>query len=237
MESCRRVIFLSFLLYLCFGMFGQNSSIRAEPSDGKKTKKIVFQWAFCTLRKTDADQKPRVVGRKTTMNSGDQFKFFVKPQSTCYLYLIHHNSQHQLKILYPLMFNPAVSQNTGSGEQYIPDGDQWFELDENTGQEKFYLLASIQPLSDLEKLIKQYEGADKVNQSGLVDQIITEIRDLRKRHLKFKTYSEKPVTSISKQRRGKQSVRVLTKDIAHYAVEISTTTFFSRTYTIDHREE
>jgi hypothetical protein len=120
MEFCRRVIFLSFLLYLCFGIFGQNSSIRAEPSGGEKTKK---------------------------------------------------------------------------------------------------------------------EGADEVNQSGLVDQIIAEIRNLRKRHLKFKTYSEKPVTIIGKPRGGEQSVRVPTKDIADYAVEISTTTFFSRTYTIDHRKE
>ncbi len=236
MESCRRVIFLSFLLYLCFGMFGQISSIRAEPSGGKRTKKIVFQWAFCTLRKTDAAQKPRVVGRNTAMKSGDQIKFFVKPQSTFYLYLIHHNSQQQLKMLYPLRFNPAVSQNTGSGEHYIPDGNQWFKLDENTGQEKYYLLASYQPLSDLENLIKQYAGADRVNQSGLVDQIITEIRNLRKRHLKFKTYAEKPVAIIGKRRGGEQSVRAHTKDIADYAVEISTTTFFSRTYTIDHRD-
>ena len=120
---------------------------------------------------------------------------------------------------------------------YIPQGNLWFELDENSGQEKFYLLASIQPLSDLENLIKLYQGADKVNQSGLVDQIIAEIRNLRKRHLKFKTYSEKPVTNTGKQRGGEQSVRGLAKDIAHYAVEISTTTFFSRTYTIDHRED
>ena len=237
MESCRRIILLSILLYLCFGMFGQNSSIRAEPSGGKKTKKIVFQWAFCTLQKSNADQKPRVVGRNATMKSGDQIKFFIKPQSTCYLYLIHHNSQQQLKMLYPLRYNPAASQNAGSGEQYIPDGNQWFELDENTGQEKFYLLASIQPLSDLENLIKLYEGADKVNQSGLVDQIIAEIRTLRKRHLKFKTYSEKPVTNIGKQPGGEHSARALTKDIAQCAVEISTTTFFSRTYTIDHRAD
>ena len=237
MEFCRRAIFLSFLFYLCFGMFGQNSSIRAEPSGGKKTKKIVFQWAFCTLRKTDADQKPRIVGRKTTMNSGDQIKFFVKPQSACYLYLIHHTSRQQLKMLYPLRLNPAVSQNAGSGGHYIPDGSHWFKLDENTGQEKFYLLASVWPLTELENFIRLYEGADKVNRSGLADQIIAEIRNLRKRHLKFKTYSEKPVANFGKQRGGEQSVSGHTKDIAHYAVEISTTTFFSRTYTIDHREE
>jgi hypothetical protein len=33
------------------------------------------------------------------------------------------------------------------------------------------------------------------------------------------------------------SESVHSKDIADYAVEISTTTFFSRTYTIDHQQE
>ncbi len=92
-------------------------------------------------------------------------------------------------------------------------------------------------LLDLEALVNQYESADKAKKSGLADKITSEIRNLRKRHLKFKTYAEKPVTIIGNLRGAEQSESVHSKDIADYAVEISTTTFFSRTYTIDHQQE
>ena len=235
METCRRVFFFPFLLYLCFGLLGQNSADGEEPVVKKKEKKIVFRWAFCALIKADDEQKPIIIGRDTELKSGDRIKFFVKPESACYLYLIYHSSQGKLSVLYPARFKLPDRQGTLSGEQYIPDGNQWFELDEHTGREKFFLLASIEPLIDLETLVNKYESADKTKKPALADKIMGEIRNLRKRHLKFKTYAEKPVIIIGDLRGSEKSLRVQTKDIADYAVEISTTTFFSRTYTIDHR--
>jgi len=237
MLFCRRFFYLSIFVILCLGLFGQNKSICAEPAGGKNGNKIVFQWAFCALRKADADQKPSVIRRNTALKSGDQIKFFIKPQSPCYLYLIYQSSQRQLSLLYPSRFKQLDAGGTVSGKQYIPDGNQWFELDEHTGQEKFYLLVSIQRLVDLETLVNQYESADKTKKSSLGFKITGEIRNLRKRHLKFKTYAEKPVTITDNLRGGEQTVSVHTKDVADYAVEISTTTFFSRTYTIDHQQE
>ena len=124
-----------------------------------------------------------------------------------------------------------------SAKHYIPEGNQWFELDEHVGEEKFYLLASTRPLSELEALINRYESADKAKRSGIAEKITLEIRNLRKRHLKFKTYAEKPVTITGKLRSAGKTQILHSRDIADYAVEISTTTFFSRTYTIDHQQE
>jgi len=234
MKSCRRAFLPFFIVFLCFGLFDQNNINGAEPADGEK---IVFQWAFCVLEKADAEHKPRVISRDTALKSGDQIKFFIKPQSPSYLYLIYQSSQRKLSVLYPSRFKQLDSQDAESGSQYIPDGNQWFELDEHSGQEKFFLLASIKRLVALETLINQYESADKAKKSALAEKITGEIRNLRKRHLKFKTYAEKPVTIIGNLRGGEQTVSVHTKDLADYAVEISTTTFFSRTYTIDHQQE
>jgi len=237
MKTCRRVFLLSFFVILIFGLLDPNKSTSAEPAGGKNGNKIVFQWAFCALQKADADQKPGVISRDTALKSGDQIKFFIKPESPCYLYLIYQSSQRELSVLYPARFNQLDAEGTVSGKQYIPDGNQWFELDEHTGQEKFFLLASIKRLVDLETLVNRYESADKTKKSALADKITVEIRNLRKQHLKFKTYAEKPVTIIGNLRGGEQTVSVHTKDVADYAVEISTTTFFSRTYTIDHQQE
>lgn len=237
MKICRRVFFLSLFVTLCFGLFDQNESISAEPAGGKDGKKIVFQWAFCTLRKADPDQRVRVITRDTDLKSGDQIKFFIKLESPCYFYLIYQSSQGDVSVLYPFRFTQLDGQDTRFDKQYIPADSQWFELDEHTGQEKFFLLASTNRLLDIETLVNHYESADKTKKSGQADKISAEIRKLRKRHLKFKTYVEKPVTIIGNLRGGEQTESANSKDIADYAVEISTTTFFSRTYTIDHQQE
>ena len=237
MKTCRWVFLLPFFVILTFGLFDPNKSSSAEPADGKDGNKIVFQWAFCVLRKADADQKVSVITRDAALKSGDQIKFFVKPQSPSYLYLIYQSSQGDVSVLYPFRFTQLDGQDTRFGKQYIPAGSQWFELDEHTGQEKFFLLASTKRLLDLETLVNHYESADKTKKSGQADKITAEIRKLRKRHLKFKTYVEKPVTIIGNLRGGEQTESANSKDIADYAVEISTTNFFSRTYTIDHQQE
>jgi len=178
-----------------------------------------------------------VNGWMLSLVTGDQIKFFVKLERPCYLYLIYQSSQRELSVLYPARFKHLDGKDTRPVKQYIPEGTQWFELDEYSGKEKFFLLASSMRLLDLEALINQYESADKAKKSGLADKITSEIRKLRKRHLTFKTYAEKPVTIIGNLRGAEQSESVHSKDIADYAVEISTTTFFSRTYTIDHQQE
>ena len=97
------------------------------------------------------------------------------------------------------------------------------------------MLASAQRLFDLEALINQYESAAKAKKLGLAEKITSEIRSLRKRHLKFKTYAERPVNIIGNLRGTEKAETVKTQDIAKYAVEISADTFFSRTFTIEHR--
>ena len=237
MKIYPRIFFLSLIAILYGGLFDQNPAWSTEPAGGKKSEEIIFQWAFCTLRKADDGQRLDVIARDTTLKTGDQIKFFVKLESQSYLYLIYQSSQRELSVLYPARFKHLDGKDTRPVKQYIPEGSQWFELDEYSGKEKFFLLASSIRLLDLESMINQYERADKAKKSGLADDIISEIRNLRKRHLKFKTYAEKPVTIIGNLRGAEQSQSVHSKDIADYAVEISTTTFFSRTYTIDHQQE
>jgi hypothetical protein len=237
MKTYPRIFFLSLMAILCCGLFDQNPSWSSEPAGGRENNKIIFQWAFCSLLKADTGQRLDVITRDTTLKTGDQIKFFVKLESPCYLYLIYQSSQRELSVLYPARFKHQGDQDTRPAKQYIPEGNQWFELDEHSGTEKFFLLASSARLLDLETLINQYERADKAKKSGLADNITSEIQSLRKRHLKFKTYAEKPATIIGNLRGAEQSASVHSKDIADYAVEISTTTFFSRTYTIDHQQE
>ena len=119
-----------------------------------------FQWAFCALPKADTGAKPTFITRDTALKSGDQIKFFVKLEPSVYLYFIYRSSQGEISVLFPHRFNQLDDNNSLSGKHYIPQGNQWFELDEHTGEEKFYLLASASRLFELEALINQYGFQD-----------------------------------------------------------------------------
>jgi hypothetical protein len=209
--------------------------IFAEQKKSQDDNDVIFQWTFGAIKNTNIGPQFQTVSRDTTLKTGDQIKFFIKLNKSCYLYLIYQSSQEELSILFPYRFKLLAKDYQISGNHYIPKGDQWFELDEYTGLEKFYLLASAKRLFELEALINEYESADKTKKLTLGQKIIAQIRSLRKKHLKFKTYAEKPVTVIGTMRGTDKTKAVGLKDLADYAVEISASNFFSRTYTIDHQ--
>ncbi|KPK23957.1 MAG: hypothetical protein AMK69_16960 [Nitrospira bacterium SG8_3] len=222
---------LLLVIYLLL-LWGGVRSIYAEQVTGQKT--INFQWAFGAI-KTSEGPGPQPVTRDTTLKTGDQIKFFLKIREKCFVYLLYRSSQGELSVLFPFRFKQLKDEYDISGNHYIPHGDQWFELDEQVGQEKFYLLASATQLYQLETLINAYESADAAKKLVLAERIITDIHTLRKRHLKFKTYAERPVSIIGNMRGTEKASAVKTYDVAEFAVEISADTFYSRTFTIEHQ--
>ena len=222
------------IIVLVFMVFGGFKPIQAEQVTEQTENSIKFQWSFCAIRKSN-DAKLEPVTRDTVLQSGDQIKFFLKIRDNCFVYLLYRSSQGELSVLFPFRFKELKDRYDISGSYYVPHGDQWFELDEQVGKENFYLLASAKQLYPLESLINEYESADIAKKSVLADKILTEIRSLRKRHMKFKTYAEKPVSIIGNMRGTEKDSQVRTNDIAEFAVEISAGTFYSRTFTIDHQ--
>jgi len=67
-------------------------------------------------------------------------------------------------------------------------------LDNNTGREVFYLVASTERLLDLEVKLGNYFSADPADRNHWQRVVISEIRGLRSRYSTFATLAEKPVT-------------------------------------------
>ena len=226
-----------FVLILVALVIGAGATLNyAQQKESQADNKIVFQWAFGAIKQTALGSQFEIIQRDGVLKSGDQIKFFLGLNGNNYTYLIYQSSQQDLLVLFPLRFNELGYDEQIAGNHYIPGDDQWFELDEFTGLEKFYLLASVERLTELENLVNAYESADKANRGELGKKIVAEIRRLRKKHRKFKTYAEKPVAVIGNMRGSAKTKAVGLKDLADHAVEISTTNFFSRTYTIDHQQ-
>jgi hypothetical protein len=234
MQRAAMVNLMVFFAVLCFALFKGPTPGLSEEAQPQPESNVQFQWAFGALKKANGS-KFEAVTRDTALKTGDQIKFFLKVNQNCFVYLIYRSSQGELSVLFPQRFRLKSAEYTVAGDHYIPKGDQWFELDEHTGEERFYLLASVERLLELEAFINDYESADAAKRQPLAKKILAEIRKLRKQHLKFKTYAERPVNIIGNLRGTEKAETAGARDIAKFAVEISADTFYSRTFTIDHQ--
>jgi hypothetical protein len=234
MKSNARAAFIIAFVVCCLAVFGGQKSVHAEDANSQKDANVKFQWAFGALKKANGS-KFEAVTKDTDLKTGDPIKFLLKVNTHCFVYLIYRSSQGGLSVLFPHRFKLQSAEYTIAGNHYIPKGDQWFELDDYTGEERFYLLASVERLLDLEARINDYESADASKKPPLAKTILSEIRKLRKQHLKFKTYAERPVNIIGNLRGTEKAETAGPHDIAKFAVEISADTFYSRTFTIDHK--
>jgi hypothetical protein len=201
----------------------------------EQEENIRFLWAFGAINRGEGEPNLIPIARDTALKSGDQIKFFVKLEKKCFVYLIYHSSQGKLSVLFPHRFEQLSRGYPKQAEYYIPQGVEWFELDDHVGQETFYLLASAERLHVLEALINKYETADPAKKPELARKVLKEIRMLIRENRKFKSFAEKPVT-IMGHLRGSEKVEVEgTPDVTNLAVEISGRNFYSRTFTIDHK--
>lgn len=234
MKRTVKAVFIVAFVVGCFAVFCGSTSAHAQEAKSDQNASVKFQWAFGALKKANGSQFEAIT-KDTNLKTGDQIKFFLKVNDNCFVYLIYRSSQGELSMLFPPRFKLQHAEYTVAGNHYIPKGDQWFELDEYTGEERFYLLASKKRLMDLEARINDYESADRAKKPALAKTILAEIRSLRKQHLKFKTYAERPVNIIGNLRGTEKAETAGPQDIAKFAVEISADSFYSRTFTIDHK--
>lgn len=218
-----------------FILFGSIKATPAEQTQKLNESGIKFLWAFGAIKKTEDGSVFKSIDRDTTLNTGDKIKFFIRLDRQCFVYLIYRSSRHEIKALFPHRFKVKDNEYSISQNYYIPIGNQWFELDNHVGREKFYLLASVNRLNELEAIINKYESVDPAQQPGIVNKIQLEIRKLRKKHLKLKSYAERPVNIIGQLRDAEKAAKDGSYDVAKFAKEISANTIYSRTFTIDHK--
>lgn len=224
---------LALITWIVSPIFFQPPAIAQDQSNPGKN--IHLQWTFGAIKNRASGSRIETITRDTVLQTGDRIKFFIYLQKPCFAYLIYYSSQGELSVLFPYRFKTAERQTFTIGRYYIPGGDQWFELDQHGGAEKFYLLASTRKLALLEALVNNYESADRSQKPELAKQVLAEIRRLRKKHLKFKTAAERPVSVVGNMRGTEKKPGANVRDLAEFAMQVSAGGFYSRTFTIDHR--
>jgi hypothetical protein len=195
---------------------------------------LKIYWAFGALIGEQNQQQLISIGRKAVLHTGDRIKILFEPQTECFIYLFYYSSQAELAILFPT--DPSSARILPGIKYSIPAKNQWFKLDDITGIEKFYLIASVRKLEKLEALHQKHSTltqADDIQASTRA--ILAEIKQLKRKHRKLTAAAERPVRLGGNFRGAHQDEQPDQPDISQIAVEISAVNFFSRTFTIDHQ--
>ena len=232
----QRIAFTILIIFvLGLAMTYSPGPLLADQANLQTENNVSFLWAFGAIKKTNQELQFRKITRDTELKSGDQLKMLVKLNKKCFVYVFYYSSQGQLFMLLPYNLNQFSTDYETSKNYYIPQGNFVLELDDNVGQEKFYLIASAQRLQELENLFGSYESAEDFKKPEFIENIIHEIRQLRKRHKKFTTEAERPIASTGSIRAHIISEQAGLPDLDKFAVRINAESFFAKTFTIDHR--
>jgi hypothetical protein len=196
---------------------------------------VKFRWAFGALKQSGSDLKLETVGSRSVLKTGDQLKMMVNLESDCFVYVVHHSSQDTVKLMFPYSLKQISDNYQIHRKYFIPEGDRWFQLDQQVGPETFYLLASTRRLENLERLFLQYESAEPSRRGQINGQVLDEIGSLKKQHRELVAEAERPETIGGVVRGFEKAQGMNPPDVSFIAREISGPGFVVRTFTIDHQ--
>lgn len=219
------------ILLSIMGAFSANEAFCSNESDVN----VQFRWAFAALVSQDGKTSLQPVTQDIALKTGDQMKMMVEIQKKCFVYLFHYNPQEGMKLLFPYSLQQFSMDYEPNRKYYIPKGDSWFRLDNNSGQEVFYLLASFRRLEGLEDAYLKHEAAEASNKAATAKVVQEQIRTLRRENRELALPAERPVPIGGALRGIDKNQNAAGLDIAPLADEILSTSFMARTFTIEHK--
>ncbi len=87
------------------------------------------------------------------LHSGDLFRIKFKLRKEAYVYLLALNARGKITRIFPRKDTRVDFQAKPDEPYAIPQGDEWFRLDDNTGTETFYLFASPNRIEDIDQKV------------------------------------------------------------------------------------
>jgi len=202
------------------------------PLYAESNSEVVFNWAF-VKQTPSGDLQALGSSGVSQIGPGDQVKIFLEPVQNAFIYVFLHDAQNELHLLFPRRFEDLGNRDYTGQKYYLPEGEDWFVLDETQGVEKFQLLASAERFPKLEALSKTYldlKEKPKSPQDGIriaMQKVLEEITRIRQQHSKLVVLAEKPV-SIAGGVRGQNAV------VEELAIEIRAQGFYSKTIRLEH---
>jgi len=208
------------------------TSVRANAQETPPEK--TFKFSLAAVAKTPTGGRSQIIPLSDDMalQAGSLIKFYLELESEGFLYLFHEGSRGELVRLFPQDSQPgAVLKYT---EIYIPEANNWIELDSTSGKETFHLLVSAVRLYQLESLYSQHanfkETSDRYRSSKA---ILDEIQSLKRPTLKGQ--AERPIRLAGKLRGNSFDGSITPSEFRSIASKITVKGTYAKSVTIDHR--
>ena len=131
-------------------------------------------------KEADGSYNEILVSEGSALRSGDNFQVHLEASRPAYVYILMYDSQGKAGQIFP---DPKVNQSgavEGGRKLVVPARDLWFWLDESTGTETIYVLASEKPMTDIRGLLAQMEGGNEAGQQRASRQIKEKIALLQR---------------------------------------------------------
>ena len=213
---------LSWLFFFVFAFYLIVFMSPRAKAEQKGDRNIRFRWAFGAMVGPKNDRRLVAITRDTRLKTGDQLKMFVELKNNCYVYVIYRSAQNEIALLFPYEVKHFQKDYDTSRKYYIPKDDMWFELDQSTGRETFYLLASTKRLTGLEAFLEEYKSGKADSKKELAKNIVAEIRKIKKHNRKFMTTAaERPVQIGGNVRGIKKDKKLSSPDFDPIAAEVT----------------
>jgi len=207
-----------------------------EAAEGEKEEnKVCFRWAFGAMVGQKGDRRLVAITRDTVLKTGDRLKLLLQLETGCFVYFFYRTAENDMYLLFPYTLQQFETDYKTGQKYYIPKGTKWFELDENVGLERFYLLASAERLKEIETLYKKYHLIDGADKQEMAEKLIAGIHKTRKRYRKLTIDAERPILIGGNVRGLVKDEKAAFPDLDPIASEVSTPNFYSKTFTIEHK--
>ena len=86
------------------------------------------------------------------LKSGDYFRVQTKIDKDAYVYVVFQDSAGEIQ-------GQELGHMAGGTELSLPDGDKWFRLDQNTGTERIWVLASEDKIEDFGERVEELKSS------------------------------------------------------------------------------
>jgi hypothetical protein len=99
-----------------------------------------------------------------SLTAADNYRLLVEPARTCYLYVFQHTFSGSLVRLFPGETYSVSKNPLSSGQRvHLPSEPNWLYVGEHEGQDRLYVIASAQPLHDVEAIYMRYAQAEDIS--------------------------------------------------------------------------
>jgi hypothetical protein len=150
------------------------------PKGPVSLKQLMFQLKRHDSQRAEAVDLILPFEDTITLTSDDNYRLLLEPAKDGYIYAFQLTSSGTLVKLFPQEAYSSID-NPLQEEQvyYLPAEPNWLYLDQAAGEERLSIIASTQPLTELEDLYTRYvREKDKAEKQAILSALLTQLENL-----------------------------------------------------------